>query len=87
MPGIVAQVTGRWSNRCVAAQVGFLTLHNTPIPVSESQRSLPPIAAFHTTRGAKAAVDMARTGSNRGWGRCDEQVDANRLQTDFRFRV
>jgi hypothetical protein len=69
----------------VAAQVGFLTLHNTPIPVSDIAEVLA-YRSFSHYRGAKAAVDMARTGSNRGWGRLMNRCKP-RLQTDFRFRV
>jgi isopenicillin N synthase-like dioxygenase len=63
--------------RVAAHEVGFLTLHNTPIPVGDiaevfaAYRSL-----FALPAAQKAAVAMARTGSNRGWGAGgSEQVD------------
>ncbi len=64
-----------------ATDIGFLTVHNTPIPdqqvrdVIEAYRGF-----FHLPAAQKAAFDMARTGSNRGWGASgSEQVnpDAN----------
>ena len=55
--------------RVAAHEVGFLTLHNTPIPVSDIAEVLAAYRSFFTLPAAqKAAVDMARTGSNRGWG-------------------
>jgi isopenicillin N synthase-like dioxygenase len=63
--------------RVAAHEVGFLTLHNTPIPVSDIAEVLAVYRSFFTLPAAqKAAVDMARTGSNRGWGAGgSEQVD------------
>jgi isopenicillin N synthase-like dioxygenase len=63
--------------RVAAHEVGFLTLHNTPIPVSDIAEVLAAYRSFFTLPAAqKAAVDMARTGSNRGWGAGgSEQVD------------
>lgn len=57
--------------------VGFLIIHNTPIP---PERVLEVIAAyrafFHLPASEKRHVDMACTGSNRGWGAPQsEQVD------------
>jgi isopenicillin N synthase-like dioxygenase len=65
--------------RVAAHEVGFLTLHNTPIPVSDIAEVLAAYRSFFTLPAAqKAAVDMARTGSNRGWGAGgSEQVDPN----------
>ncbi|MEO9863403.1 MAG: 2-oxoglutarate and iron-dependent oxygenase domain-containing protein [Yoonia sp.] len=60
-----------------AADIGFLTVYNTPISadtvrdVIETYRSF-----FHLPASDKAAFDMAKTGSNRGWGAPgSEQVD------------
>jgi isopenicillin N synthase-like dioxygenase len=60
-----------------AAEVGFLTLTNAPI---DAARVLGVLAAYRTffalPATAKARIDMARTGSNRGWGGPQsEQVD------------
>ncbi len=60
-----------------AAEIGFLTVYNTPIPASHVEEV---IAAyrdfFHLPASEKAAYDMANTGSNRGWGAPgSEQVD------------
>ena len=63
--------------RVAAHEVGFLTLHNTPIPAGDIAEVLAVYRSFFTLPAAqKAAVDMARTGSNRGWGAGgSEQVD------------
>lgn len=67
--------------RIGASDIGFLTVYNTSIPerqlreVIETYRSF-----FHLPARAKAPFDMAKTGSNRGWGASgSEQVnpDAN----------
>jgi isopenicillin N synthase-like dioxygenase len=59
--------------------VGFLTLHNTPIAAEEVARVIALYRDFfHLPAADKAAYDMARTGSNRGWGGPgSEQVDPN----------
>ena len=83
IPRIDAQalLAGDWAVveqvRVAAYEVGFLTLHNTPIPVSDIAEVLAAYRSFFTLPAAqKAAVDMARTGSNRGWGAGgSEQVD------------
>lgn len=69
--------TAKQAARFGATDVGFLTVYNTPIPPStvsdliELYRSF-----FHLPSAAKAPFDMARTGSNRGWGAPgSEQVD------------
>ncbi|MBJ3761776.1 isopenicillin N synthase family oxygenase [Maribius pontilimi] len=52
-----------------ATDVGFMTVHNTALcradveAVLEAYRSF-----FHLPRAQKAKIDMAATGSNRGWG-------------------
>jgi isopenicillin N synthase-like dioxygenase len=63
--------------RVAAHEVGFLTLHNTPIPVGDIAEVLAAYRSFFALAAArKAAVAMARTGSNRGWGAGgSEQVD------------
>jgi isopenicillin N synthase-like dioxygenase len=63
--------------RVAAHDVGFLTLHNTPIPVGDIAEVFAAYRSFFALPAAqKAAVAMARTGSNRGWGAGgSEQVD------------
>lgn len=70
---VVAQV------RDAAREVGFLTLYNTPIPIGDLQEVFAAYGAFFALPFAqKDAVNMARTGSNRGWGAAgSEQVDPN----------
>lgn len=62
-----------------AEDIGFLTVHNTAITASEVQTVIDTYRAFfHLSADEKSAVDMARTGSNRGWGAAgSEQVDPN----------
>ncbi|MEN8919144.1 MAG: 2-oxoglutarate and iron-dependent oxygenase domain-containing protein, partial [Octadecabacter sp.] len=63
--------------RVAAREIGFLTLHNTPIPVVDIQEVFDTYRAFFLLPAAqKEVVNMARTGSNRGWGAAgSEQVD------------
>ncbi|KNG92457.1 isopenicillin N synthase family dioxygenase [Pseudaestuariivita atlantica] len=60
-----------------ATGVGFFTVHDTAIPAPLVARVLEAYRAFFALPASqKAAVDMARTGSNRGWGAPgSEQVD------------
>ena len=60
-----------------AREVGFFTLFNGPIPTADLQELFATYAAFFALPVAeKEKVDMARTGSNRGWGASgSEQVD------------
>ena len=60
-----------------ASDVGFLTVHDTPIAPDTVQQVIDQYRAFFHLPGAeKAAYDMAKTGSNRGWGAPgSEQVD------------
>lgn len=60
-----------------AEDIGFLTLHNTPITQAEIAEVLAAYRDFFALPDvAKEAVNMARTGSNRGWGAPgSEQVD------------
>ncbi len=64
-----------------ATDIGFLTVRNTPISAAQVQKVIEAYAAFfHLPAAQKAQFDMARTGSNRGWGASgSEQVnpDAN----------
>ena len=76
-PSHAGHATARADARIGAMDVGFLTVHNTPIiparvaEVIETYR-----AFFHLPAGRKAAFDMSKTGSNRGWGGPGaEQVD------------
>lgn len=57
---------------------GFLLLSNTDIPTSAVENILKVYSDFfHSDEENKSAVDMAKTGSNRGWGRSySEQVDS-----------
>lgn len=63
--------------RKAAREIGFLTLYNTPIPVADIAEVFATYGAFFARPAAeKDAVNMARTGSNRGWGASgSEQVD------------
>ncbi len=65
--------------RIAAEDVGFMTVHNTPISAAEVRSLIDSYAAFfHLPAETKAQIDMARTGSNRGWGGPgSEQVDPN----------
>ncbi len=62
---------------CAAAETGFLTLSNTAISAAEVTALLAAYRAFFLRSEAeKAAIDMAATASNRGWGRSGaERVD------------
>jgi len=63
--------------RRAAEETGFLTLSNTAIPRDEVLRVIAAYRAFFALSEAeKRAVDMARTGANRGWGASGaERVD------------
>ena len=63
--------------RVGASDVGFLTIHNTPISGDRVRKVIEGYRQFfHLPAAAKEAVDMAKTGSNRGWGAAgSEQVD------------
>lgn len=60
-----------------ATDVGFLTVYNTPITPGTVARVIEQYRTFfHLPSAQKAAFDMAKTGSNRGWGAPgSEQVD------------
>ena len=62
-----------------ATDVGFLTVHNTPIATSDVKRVIETYRGFFLLPAKeKAAYDMAKTGSNRGWGAPgSEQVNPN----------
>ena len=61
----------------VAHRVGFLTVSNTGLTADRVRTVIEAYRAFfHLPRAEKQAVDMARTGANRGWGAPgSEQVD------------
>ncbi|SMR72926.1 Isopenicillin N synthase [Aliiroseovarius halocynthiae] len=65
--------------------VGFLTVHNTAIAPEELGHVLDTYRRFfHQPDNVKDAVNMARTGANRGWGAAgSEQVDLN-ANPDFK---
>lgn len=58
-------------------EVGFLTIRNTALDAARVERVLAAYRGFfRQPEAVKASVDMARTGSNRGWGAAQsEQVD------------
>jgi len=60
-----------------AFETGFLTLENTALTPERVSRVIETYRAFfHLPEAEKAGVDMAATGSNRGWGASrSEQVD------------
>lgn len=62
-----------------AKNIGFFTLSNTSISANEVQKTLDSYKAFFKSDiSVKEQVDMAATGSNRGWGRSgSERVDEN----------
>ena len=52
-----------------ATEAGFATVHNTALTAARVREVLAAYAAFFALPEAeKASYDMARTGSNRGWG-------------------
>lgn len=61
------------------AHYGFLIIHNTDITQDEMARVITQYRAFfQLDPSEKSRVDMAKTGSNRGWGApLSEQVDPN----------
>ncbi len=65
--------------KTAAEEVGFMTVHNTPISAAEVERLLRTYSEFfHLPTAQKARIDMGQTGSNRGWGGPgSEQVDPN----------
>ena len=55
--------------RAAAADVGFMTIYNTPLSDGPVQDVLAAYAGFFVLPEAdKRAIDMAQTGANRGWG-------------------
>lgn len=63
--------------RHAAAESGFFTVTGTGIGAAEIRALIETYRGFfHLPAGTKAAIDMATTGSNRGWGRSGaERVD------------
>ncbi len=63
--------------RAAAFDTGFMVLENTPFAPERMTRLIETYRAFfHLPEAEKARVDMAATGSNRGWGGMrSEQVD------------
>lgn len=63
--------------RVAATDVGFATVYNTALPRAQVSHVIETYRAFfQLPEEEKAAVDMAATGSNRGWGRSGaERVD------------
>ena len=62
-----------------ASDIGFLIIKNTPIPTKTVEELIEHYRAFFKLpEASKAEFDMAKTGSNRGWGASgSEQVDPN----------
>lgn len=60
-----------------ASGVGFLLVHNTPLTADRMRDVIEAYRGFfHLPAAEKAAYDMSKTGSNRGWGAAgSEQVD------------
>lgn len=65
--------------------VGFLTVYNTAISAEELSKTIAMYRTFfHQSDAVKDAVNMARTGANRGWGAAgSEQVDPD-ANPDFK---
>ncbi|MGH1576563.1 isopenicillin N synthase family dioxygenase [Planktotalea sp.] len=65
--------------RIGASEIGFLTVYNTPISAASVEGVIQNYRTFfHLPSAEKEAYDMAKTGSNRGWGGAQsEQVDPN----------
>lgn len=65
--------------RDAAQDIGFLQLYNTPLATADIAEVFATYGAFFALPTAqKDAVNMAHTGSNRGWGAAgSEQVDPN----------
>lgn len=65
--------------------VGFLTVYNTAISAEELSKTIAMYRTFfHQSDAEKDAVNMARTGANRGWGAAgSEQVDPD-ANPDFK---
>lgn len=63
--------------RQAAHETGFVVITNTALRKEDVQQVVAAYRSFfHLTEAQKAAVDMSRTGSNRGWGAPQsEQVD------------
>ncbi|NNE52541.1 MAG: isopenicillin N synthase family oxygenase [Sulfitobacter sp.] len=71
--------------RVAATDVGFATITNTPLTTARVREVIETYRAFFKLpEGQKAACDMAKTGSNRGWGAAaSEQVDPD-ANPDFK---
>ncbi len=71
--------------RIAATDVGFASVYNTALSAEDIQQSIDMYRAFFTLPDAeKAAVDMTKTGANRGWGApATEQVDPD-ANPDFK---
>jgi len=71
------------SVRSAATDIGFMTVHNTSISRATVENLLAKFQQFFLLPNEiKAAVDMAKTNSNRGWGASGaEQVSADALTT------
>lgn len=63
--------------RSAATEIGFATVHNTALDGARVRDVIETYRAFFKLHEAdKTAFDMAKTGSNRGWGAAgSEQVD------------
>ena len=68
-PGAAGHAAAVAAVRQGAMDVGFLTVHDTPLSAGDVADVLAAYARFFALPAAeKAQVDMARTGANRGWG-------------------
>jgi isopenicillin N synthase-like dioxygenase len=68
-----------------ARVIGFASVHNTAISAARAHEVIETYRAFfHLPEAQKTAYDMAKTGSNRGWGAAaSEQVDPD-ANPDFK---
>ncbi|MHA6261584.1 isopenicillin N synthase family dioxygenase [Arenibacterium sp. CAU 1754] len=79
MAKLIARDSAEMARLSVAVrEVGFLTLSNTDLGRKDVLRAIDAYRSFfQQPKDRKSAVDMARTGANRGWGAPQsEQVDA-----------
>ncbi|SMY07870.1 isopenicillin N synthase family dioxygenase [Flavimaricola marinus] len=68
-----------------AMEIGFLTVHDTPISAHEVETVLDSYRAFFALpTDRKAEVDMARTKANRGWGASGSEQVSTEANPDYK---
>ncbi len=73
------------SVRFAATEVGFMTIYNTVITRSQVETLLAEYREFFLLPEAtKSAVDMAKTNSNRGWGRSGAERVSAKANPDYK---